>query len=366
MTPALYIAGLVVVLAVVIVAAWWIRSSLQRAVEQPRQDPALQMLQSQVNASVQQTAQQVEGLRGSLLQVQTQMSQSLAMTRQSMDQRLDRAAEVIQGVSQQLGQLDASTRQLASIGKDISSLQNILRAPKLRGGLGELFLADLLAQILPPDHFELQYAFRGGEKVDAIIRLQAGLVPVDAKFPLENFQRLSAAATDEERAPLRAPFMRDVKKHVDAIATKYIRPDEGTLPFALMYIPAENVYYETIIKDDDFGGEGQLLGYALQRRVIPVSPNSFYAYLQTILLGLKGLRVEESARAVLDNLDRLNGEFQKFTESFTLVGRQMENARKNYEDAEKRLGKVSGKLDDLDGLVKGLENKPAPARLEAS
>ena len=177
--------------------------------------------------------------------------------------------------------------------------------------------------------------------------------------------RLVAAATDEERAGLRTPFLRDVKKHVDAIAAKYIRPDEGTLPFALMYIPAENVYYETIIKDDDFGGEGQLLSYALQRRVVPVSPNSFYAYLQTILLGLKGLRVEESARAVLDNLDRLNGEFQKFAESFALVGRQMENARKNFEDAEKRLGKVSGKLGDLDGLVKGLETRADGPRLEA-
>lgn len=342
-----------VLVAAVFAAAWWIRKSLSGDLAKPRDDQSMSMLQAQVNASVQQTAQQIESLRASLGQTQTQVSQALSQTQQSMNERLDRAAVVISGVSKQLGQLDESTKQLAGIGKDISSLQNILRSPKLRGNLGELFLNDLLAQILPPDHYEMQFGFRGGDRVDAVIKLQAGVVPVDAKFPLENFQRIAMATSDEERKALRQPFMKDVKRHIDAIATKYIRPDEGTLPFALMYIPAENVYYETIIKDDEFGGEGQLFSYALSRRVIPVSPNSFYAYLQTILLGLKGLRVEESARAVLDNLDRLRQEFDKFTEKFALIGTQLDNARKNFDESEKRLGKVTGKMDDIHGLVQG-------------
>jgi DNA anti-recombination protein RmuC len=157
--------------------------------------------------------------------------------------------------------------------------------------------------------------------VDAVIRLQAGLVPVDAKFPLENFQRLVKAETPEEKKVLRRAFITDVKKHIEAIATKYIRTDEGTFDFALMYVPAENVYYETIIKDDELGADGALFAHALARRVIPVSPNSFYAYLQTILLGLKGLRVEESAREIINHLARLNQEFDRFSESFRLVGR---------------------------------------------
>ena len=341
-------------IAAVVVAALWLRQSISAAASQPRDDQSMVLLQGQVNAASQQMAQQVDSLRQSLLQVQSQLAESMSQTRQSMDTRLDRAAEVIQGVSRQLGQLDESARNLASIGKDISSLQNILRAPKLRGNLGELFLEDLLRQILPEDHFLMQHAFRGGDRVDAVIVLKAGLVPVDAKFPLENFQRLAASTNDEERKAARMPFIRDVRKHIDAIATKYIKPDEGTLPFALMYIPAENVYYEAIIRDENSTDAG-LFQYALERRVVPVSPNSFYAYLQTILMGLKGLRVEESAREVSDNIERLRQDFTRFVESFALVGKHLENARKNFEDSDKRLGRVAGKMEDLDTLVKGLD-----------
>ena len=277
-----------------------------------------------------------------------------------MDERLDGAARVIQGVSRQLGQLDESTKRMLEVGRDISSLQDLLRAPKLRGNLGELFLQDLLAQILPPDHYEIQHAFAGGEKVDAVIRLQAGLVPVDAKFPLENFRRVVAAGGEEERKTARRQFLRDVRTHIDAIATKYIRPDEGTFQFALMYVPAENVYYETIVRPDE-AAESALFEYALQRRVIPVSPNSFYAYLQTILLGLKGLRVEERAREILDHLDRLNQETDRFAEAFRLVGDHLDNARKKYEEAQKRLTRVESKMDQLDGLAKGEAALPPTA-----
>ncbi|OQA23670.1 MAG: DNA recombination protein RmuC [Verrucomicrobia bacterium ADurb.Bin345] len=327
----------IAVAIVVIVAAIWIRASVGRAIAQPRPDQGLALLQNQVNA------------------LNAQMAQALDQTRKSLDQRLDNAAQVIQGVSKQLGQLDESSRRIFEIGKDMAGLQEVLRSPKLRGNLSELFLGELLAQILPSDHYRMQYAFRGGETVDAIIVLKAGFVPVDAKFPLENFRKFAEAQADEEKKNLRRTFVRDVKVHIDAIATKYIRTDEGTFDFALMYIPAENVYYETIIKDDDFGGEMSLFNYALAKRVIPVSPNSFYAYLQTILLGLKGLRVEESAREMLNRLAGLRKEFERFEESFRLVGQHLENAAKKFGEAEKRFGKLDGKLEQVDGIVKGLE-----------
>ena len=154
-------------------------------------------------------------------------------------------------------------------------------------------------------------------------------------------------------------FVRDVKVHIDAIASKYIRTDEGTFDFALMYIPAENVYYEIIIKDNDVSTDMTLFSYALKKRVIPVSPNNLYAYLQTVMLGLKGMKVEESARDILNNLTRLQKEFDKFAEAFRLIGTHLDNAQKKFLEAEKRHGKVESKLEQIDGMVKGLPETPA-------
>ncbi|MBI5233626.1 MAG: DNA recombination protein RmuC, partial [Deltaproteobacteria bacterium] len=227
-----------------------------------------------------------------LSNINTQVSKQLnAVTTQlqastgQLNQRMDNAARVVGEVRQGLGELSKSTERLIEVGKDISSLQEILRAPKLRGGLGEFFLGDLLDQILPSTNYALQHVFRSGAKVDAVIRLGKGLVPVDSKFPLENFKRIIESKDDNERKTNKRKFINDVKKHIDDIAASYILPDEGTFDFALMYIPAENVYYETIIKDETTGDDKVISSYAFLKRVIPVSPNSFYAYLQTILLG---------------------------------------------------------------------------------
>jgi DNA recombination protein RmuC len=131
--------------------------------------------------------------------------------------------------------------------------------------------------------------------------------------------------------------------------------DENTFDFALMYVPAENVYYETIIKDDEFGGEMSIFQYALKKRVVPVSPNSFYAYLQTILLGLRGMRVEEQSRKIIENLSRVQREFDNFSEAFRLVGQHLDNSVKKFAEAAKRFGKLESKIEQVDGLAKGLE-----------
>jgi len=267
----------------------------------------------------------------------------------SVNQRLDGAARVIGDVNKQLGTLSKTAENMQEVGRNISSLQDILRSPKIRGGLGEYLLADLLAQILPPQHYQLQYVFGSGEKVDAVVRLSNRLVPVDAKFPLENFRRLVEARSDEERKRQRREFVRDVKKHVDAIAKKYILPHEGTFDFALMYIPAENVYYETIIKDEDFGEEKSIAGYAIERRVIPVSPNSFYAYLQAIVLGLRGLRVEERAQEIISSLSQLQGDLARFRTEFDTLGSHITNAAKKYDEADKRLTKFEDRLEGVEG-----------------
>jgi len=284
------------------------------------------------------------------LQVNTQLNnvtQQLQKSTGDLNSRLDNAARVVQDVSKGLGSLSEATKKVFDVGKDIASLQEILRSPKLRGGLGELFLGDLLAQIFPPAHYTLQHRFKSGEAVDAVIRVGQSLVPVDAKFPLENFKRVVETATEEERKIAKKKFIADVKKHIDAISGKYILPDEGTFDFALMYIPAENVYYELIIKDEVVDTDKALLNYAFAKRVIPVSPNSFYAYLQTILLGLKGLHIEAQAQDILKNLARLSGDFRKFQDEFELVGKHLTNTKTRYDEADKRLEKFSDKLQSL-------------------
>lgn len=298
-----------------------------RARNQPDQSAIL--LQQQLNA----LQQRLDGLNENV-------TGALRDSSDKLNTRLDNAARVI-------SELRRDSGEILAVGKAAAELVNIMRAPKLRGGMGELFLGDLLSQILPPEHYTLQHGFKSGEKVDAVIQIGNRLVPVDAKFPYENFRRVVDAGTESDRVAARKLFLRDVKKHVDAIAGKYILPDEGTYDFALMYVPAENVYYETIIKQDA-GEEHELLGYALQKRVIPVSPNSFYAYLQTILLGLRGMKVEQRAQEILAALTRLRGDFEKLEENFRVLGKHLTNAGSSYAEAEKSLTKLDAKLGQVE------------------
>ena len=308
-------------------------------------------LRSQLSQTLDNNTQLVQQQLGQVLgHVNDRLKENaevLQSTQQSLGERLDNAARVVSNVQKSLGALEEANRKIYEVGKDIASLQEILRAPKLRGGLGEFFLEELLAQILPSNHFTAQHVFNSGERVDAVIKLGMSLVPVDAKFPLENFKRMLEAATDEEKTRTKRQFVNDVRKHIDAIAGKYILPDEGTYDFALMYIPAENVYYETIIKDDA-EGEKNLSQYALSRRVIPVSPNSFYAYLQAIVLGLKGLKVEERAKEIVQYLSRLQGDFLKFRDDFSVLGKHLGHAQSSYQSTDKRLEQFGERLLSVD------------------
>ncbi|MBN1872551.1 MAG: DNA recombination protein RmuC [Candidatus Omnitrophica bacterium] len=273
-------------------------------------------------------------------------------TNMNIGDRLDSATRVVGDVKEHLGKLEKSNQRLYEIGKDISSLQDLLRAPKIRGGIGEYILEDLLKQILPRDYYILQYEFRNKERVDAAIRFGQGIVPVDAKFPLENFKRI--IETDDEKIRLNAKksFVSDVKGHIKKISDKYIVPDEGTFDFALMYIPAENVYYETIIKDENIGEESGVFQYAINKKVIPVSPNSFYAYLKVILLGLKGMAIEKSAKEILFNISHLRGGLDKFSSDFVKVGKHLDNAKTSFLESEKKLIKFSDKLTHIESLEK--------------
>ncbi|MFC2072008.1 DNA recombination protein RmuC [Chloroflexota bacterium] len=258
-----------------------------------------------------------------------------------MGDKIDEKIKVFGEVKEGLGVLTERTKVVEEVGKNISSLQEILRAPKFRGGFGELLLERLLADILPHENYSLQHKFRNGEIVDAVIRIGENLVPIDSKFPLEDFERIISSESEEGQVALRRQFTRTIKKHIDNV-TKYILPDENTFDFALMYIPAENVYYETILRGH--AEQGEIYSYSLQKRVIPVSPNSFYAYLQVIILGLKGLHIEKTARDILGHLGRLQGDLTDFQEDYDILGTHIGHAARKYDEATRKLTRLGDKL----------------------
>jgi DNA recombination protein RmuC len=285
----------------------------------------------------------LEGLDGRLLSTQ----QSTGKT----------ATEIVD----RLGKLDGTAAQMLARANDLARLEQALRPPKARGGVGELLLGNLLRDSLPPDAYRLQHTFRTGERVDAVIKVDK-LVPVDAKFPLDNFERL-VNASDEERVLHERAFLRDVKGHVDAIGSKYILPAEGTYDFALMYLPAESVYYELVC------GSGEAYAYALSKRVFPVSPTTLHAYLLVITLGLKGLQIEQHAQEVMAYCGQLAKDFERFRGDFDVVGKHIQNAQSKYGEADRRLERLGARLErasDWQGTVEAADARELPRAVDAA
>lgn len=256
-----------------------------------------------------------------------------------VDRRLESASQTTSKIHERLGKVDEATTQMLERAKDLARLEQALRPPKARGGFGELLLENLLRDRLPPSAYEIQHTFDSGERVDAIVRADR-TIPVDSKFPLDNYLRLAEAESDEERTLAERQFARDVKQHIDAIASKYIRPDEGTYDFAFMYIPVEAVYYELAC-----GKTGALLTYAHDRRVFPVSPTTFTAYLQVIALGLRGMQIEERAHEVMAYVAELQRDFDRFSDDFDKIGTHIGHAQSKYHEAGKRLDRLETKLE---------------------
>jgi DNA recombination protein RmuC len=261
-------------------------------------------------------------------------------------ERLDNVLRVIGGVQMEIG-------KLSSLSASVKALDEALRAPRIRGGLGELLLEKLLREILPPEYFRLQYPFKNGEVVDAVIILGDRLIPIDSKFPLDAFRRVVRDASEVSKAA-RREFINGVKRHIQSVA-KYIRPDEKTLDFALMYVPSEAVYYEMMLNEETGGEEREIFQYAIQNKVIIVSPGTFYGYLFTILRGLRGMEIEKSADEILKEMNSISGELKKFGEVYDRLGGHLKNALASYEDGQKRRQRLEERLGRVHFIRKGDE-----------
>lgn len=316
-------------------------SNLQQRIDQ---------LQSHLRVNLDGNTQLIQQQMGLLTQqLDERLNQGIkssADTTKQVNDRLDNAARVIGELQNRLGKLNEANEKIYNVGKDISSLQEILRNPKSRGAVGELLLGNLLAEMLPREHFELQYGFKSNEKVDAVVKVGDRLVPIDSKFPLENFKRLVGTQDEAEKKSLKKMFLSDVKKHIDAISKKYILPAEGTFDFGFMYIPAENVFYEVVIRDSEDETES-LQAYALRKRVIPVSPNSFYAYLGALMHALRGERMQKNIVEITAQIRHLSVELGRFKDDFEKIGFHLNNLKNSYESAEKRFGRYQDRLERI-------------------
>lgn len=264
------------------------------------------------------------------------MQDRLDKTTEAINTRLDKAAEVIGDVQKELGGVQ-------EIGHSMKELQEFLRSPKIRGNVGEQVLKDLLEQMIPKGNLKMQHRFKSGEAVDAIIKTKNGLIPIDSKFPMENYQKAAKAKTEDEKKVFLKDFYKDVKKHVDSIAKKYILPSEGTVDFAVMYLPSEGIYYETI-------DNVELYKYAGDKKILFVSPNSFYYFLKIIMQALGNEKIEEKAKEVLNALRGIQQDARKFGDDLSVLNKHVTNAKNSMDLVNSTYARLGSKIENTGQL----------------
>jgi DNA recombination protein RmuC len=275
----------------------------------------------------------------------------------SMQKQLSESAKLVSDVTQRLAKLDETNRRVVDVADELKTLQNVLQNPKQRGVFGEYYLESVLDNILPIKNYQMQYKFKDGEIVDAVVFLDKGqILPVDSKFSLENYNRMVGEKSKPERDKLLAKVRSDLKNRIDE-TSKYIRPSEKTMDFAFMFIPSESLYYDLLIGDVGSGSSARdLIEYAFRdKKVIIVSPTSFMAYLQTVLQGLRSLQIEEQAKDIQIRVGKLGQHIGKFDEYMQRLGRSLGQTVGHYNDAHKELGKVDKDVIKIAGSEPGVD-----------
>jgi DNA recombination protein RmuC len=317
---------IIILIGAIVLAGFALLSRKLAKLEKPANDPqSLLMLN-----------QNLQGL-------QQRLDESSRSIHQSMQTQFGQSAQIIKDVTERLTKLDETNKQVLNFSGQLQNLQDLLKNPKQRGAVGEYYLETVLKNVLPPGSYESQYRFKDGEIVDAIVRVKDKIIPIDAKFSLENYNRLVETTDPVERERLEKAFVNDLKLRIQE-TSKYIRPEEGTLDFAFMFIPSEAIYYDLLI--NKVGAVKENTENLIQRaggkyRVIIVSPTSFLAYLQTVLQGLRALQIEESTKEIKKNVEMLAKHMGAYAEYHGKVGNHLKTTMNAYEAAEGEFKKIN-------------------------
>ena len=314
--------------------------------------------------------QQLEKLRQTM---DTRLSESNTSMQENSRMQFRESRELLQGITKEVNEqlrnvvgkvaeVGESSKQVFTVADQLKELQNILKNPKQRGVLGEYYLETVLSNVLPPESYQMQYAFPDGEIVDAVVFVKGKIIPIDSKFSLDNYNRYVTAADGIEKAQFEKTFLNDLKMRISETA-KYIRPSEKTTDFAFMFIPHEGIYYDLLSNKVGAGEENLIQRAAGKYKVIIVSPTSFLAYLQTVLQGLKALEIEERAQDLRKNVEKLSGHITRYEDYYQKLGNALSTSVNHYNAGYKELGKIDKDVTRITGVSAQIEvleiDKPA-------
>ena len=331
---------------------------LRRPAQSTPATDGLKMVLDQMNTNMNELSRTVDRKVGDLTKtVDTKIDQSSKNVQDSMRTQLSESARLIREVTEGLTKLDQTNKQVVSFADQLQNLQDILKNPKHRGILGEYYLETLLKNVLAPGQYEIQYPFSNGEIVDAIVRVKDKIIPIDSKFSLENYNRLIEEKNQSEKERLEKVFVNDLKLRIQE-TSKYIRPAEGTMDFAFMFIPHEAIYYDLLV--NKIGAVGEETDNLIQRaaskyKVIIVSPTSFLAYLQTVLQGLKAMQIEETAKDIIKHVGQLGTHLKKYEEYHGKLGVSLGTVINHYNNSTKEFKKVDKDILRITGETPGIE-----------
>jgi DNA recombination protein RmuC len=288
--------------------------------------------------------------------VDTKLGESAKNLSDSMRTQLSESTRIVKEVTEGLTKLDETNKQVVSFADQLKHLQDILQNPKQRGILGEYYLETVLQNVMPPGSFQMQYPFKNGEIVDAVVFVKDRIVPIDAKFSLENYNRVLEARDPATREAHEKAFKQDLKNRIDE-TSKYVRPAENTMEFAFMFIPSEGIYYDLLINQVGTvkTSTRDLIDYAFGKKVIIVSPTSFLAYLQTVLQGLRSLQIEEQAKDIQKRVGELGRHLGNYNEYMLKLGNALGTTVNHYNAASKELGKIDKDVVRIAGSSGNIE-----------